>query len=97
MSERDMLRFAIGASVDASNDLPDSVIAVELMREAARLIAWSGALPYRCDNATRLFRQMIAEEAAGAPFPVTEEMIHAYHAEIINIERARTARQRGRA
>jgi hypothetical protein len=96
MSERDMIRFAICAAVDAS-DLPDSVKAVELMGEAARLIAWAGALPYRCDRATKLFREMIAREADGAPFPVTEEMIEAYRAEIINIERSRAARARRRA
>jgi hypothetical protein len=96
MSEREMVRWAINAAIDAS-DLPDSVKAVELMREAARLIAWSGALPYRCDRAAKLFRQMIAEEAAGAPFPITEVMVEAYRAAIVSIEQARNARQRRRA
>jgi hypothetical protein len=91
-----MIRFAICAVVDAS-DLPDSVIAVELMEEAARLIAWSGALPHRCDRAARLFRELIAKAADGAPFMPTAEMVEAFHAEIVNIERARAARQRRRA
>jgi hypothetical protein len=96
MSERDMMRWAICAAVDAS-DLPDSVVAVELMQEAARLIAWSGALPHRCDRAAKLFRAMIAEEADGAPFPITEVMVEAYRAAVVNIERARSARNRRRA
>jgi hypothetical protein len=76
MTDREALRWAIGALVEGV-DLPASIVAVELMRCAARLIAGSGALPHRCDRASALFRQMIAAEAAGAPFPVTDEMIAA--------------------
>lgn len=76
--ERDAFELAIAALVDGFDDLPPACKSVALLREAARLIAASGALPIRCDNAARLFREMIAEEAAGAPFPITEEMIRAY-------------------
>ncbi len=90
MSDREAFRWALGALVDGA-DMLDTIKSVELMRVAARLIAWSGALPHRCDNAARLFRQMIAEEAAGAPFPVSEEMIETFHAEIERVA-ARKAR-----
>jgi hypothetical protein len=76
-----MLRWALHAAVDAS-DLADSIRAVELMQLAARLIAESGALPHRCDRAAALFRQMIAEAAAGAPFVVTQVMLEAHDAEV---------------
>lgn len=92
MTEREAFRWAIGALVDAG-DLPPSIFAVELMREAARLIAETGALPHRCDRATKLFRELIADAAAGAPFPVTETMLEAHEAEVARI----TARPRRRA
>lgn len=81
MSEvREAFRWAITALVNNA-DLPSSIVAVDLMREAARLIAFAGALPHRCDRAAALFREMIAREADGAPFPVTEEMVATYRAE----------------
>jgi hypothetical protein len=96
MSARQTFAWALGALVDGADLLPVHK-SVALMREAARLIAESGALPVRCDNAAHLFRQMIAEEAAGAPFPITEVMVEAYRAAIVSIEQARNARQRRRA
>ena len=80
MTDREAFAWAIGAMVDGADMLP-VFKTVALLREAARLIAESGALPVRCDNAAKLFRQMIAEEASCAPIQITDEMISAYRDE----------------
>lgn len=90
MTQRQALAWSIAALVAAA-DMPACIAAVELMRNAAQLIARTGALPHRCDNAATLFRRMIAEEAAGSPL-VTDEMQQSYRAELERV----AARRRGR-
>ena len=85
MNEREGFERAIGAVVDGYDLLP-VFKSTALMREAARIIAESGALPVRRDNAAALFRKMIDEEV-GDVFPITAEMVDAYHSEIEKIQR----------
>lgn len=87
MTEREGFERAIGAVVDGYDLLP-VFKSVALLREAARIIAQSGALPIRRDNAADLFRRMIDEEA-GDVFPITPEMVDAYHDEIEKVARAK--------
>ena len=90
-AERECFAWALGALVDGADLLP-VFKSVALMREAARLIAEAGALSIRCDRAAKLFRQMLAEEASGAPIPISEPMVESYRQEIARVASRRRRR-----